>query len=361
MRLELPAEKLRALPVQLIEIDGGVVLKRGRMEIKIVGDTAAESLRRMLGKALEGATREEICELFAEPERLSVVNLIQQLVGRGILVPEAGFTLPDEGEDSLDVFYWHFGLRRREATAELRGQRLRIVGVNAVACHLATSLRRAEAEDVEVLDYPLLRSLAYFDEEGRVRDGQWPAELDSPVEHPGGPDFLDPESLDCLVATSDFGGAELLREWNDYCVLHGLTFLPVVLQDLMGYVGPLVVPGESACFECLRLRQNAHLRDPGAQRAAEAAAFAGQRVSGFHPAMASVLGNVAAFELSKFFTLGPSLSKVGHLIEVNLLAGEMTTRKVLRVPRCPVCSNLQPNPEPALTRTVLFGDPGGSS
>jgi thiazole/oxazole-forming peptide maturase SagC family component len=106
---------------------------------------------------------------------------------------------------------------------------------------------------------------------------------------------------------------------------------------MIGSVGPLVVPGDTACYECLRARENANLADPQLARASEAGAFQRRAVTGFHPSMASVLGDLAAIELTKFFG-GGLPTRVGRLIEVNLLATTLRTRKVLKVPRCQVCS-----------------------
>ena len=153
-------------------------------------------------------------------------------------------------------------------------------------------------------------------------------------------DNTDHESLDCLVATSDFGGQSLLREWNQFCVERKRIFLPVVLQDQVGYIGPLVVPGETACFECLLARQNSHKPDRLPSRKIEEVAYEGQSVVGFHPSMAFVLGDIAAFEIIKFFSGALPGWNVGTLIEINLLSTRMTPRKVLKVPRCPVCSPL---------------------
>jgi thiazole/oxazole-forming peptide maturase SagC family component len=114
----------------------------------------------------------------------------------------------------------------------------------------------------------------------------------------------------------------------------------VILQNLIGYVGPLVIPGETACYECLRQRQNAHMNDPEVQRASESVTTTDSKVVGFHPSMASVLGDIAAFELTKLYTDGLPLGNIGTQIEVNLLTSEMMTRKVLKVPRCAVCSPL---------------------
>ena len=70
-------------------------------------------------------------------------------------------------------------------------------------------------------------------------------------------------------------------------------------------------------------------------------AFDTQTVVGFHPSMASILGNIAAMELTKFYSQAMPLWNVGKLIEVNLLATRMIPRKVLKLPRCPVCGPLQ--------------------
>jgi thiazole/oxazole-forming peptide maturase SagC family component len=119
-----------------------------------------------------------------------------------------------------------------------------------------------------------------------------------------------------------------------------VQFLPVVLQDLIGTVGPLVIPGESACLECLRARENAHMDDPEKRRASEYGAFHGQVVNAFHPSMASILGDLAAMELVKFHGQLMRSQLVGHLIEVNLVAPEITVRRVLKLPRCEVCGSV---------------------
>jgi bacteriocin biosynthesis cyclodehydratase domain-containing protein len=355
MKLELAPEKLRALPVQVTDLPrGGAVIKRGRVEIRLHGDQAGDAVRAVLETARPGASLEEIVAGFAPPERPSVEALVQHLMARRILVMESDLSPGAlESESQLDVFYWHFGAPAHEIAQRFTRVRYRILGVNVISRQLATSLRAAGAEDVEVLDHPWLRNPELFDDDGVLAAGAWPGGLGkpSPVGDRGS---LDPGSLDCLVATSDLGDTQPLREWNELCLLHNIPFLPVLLQDLVGYVGPIVVPGETACYECLRSRQNSHLPDPVAHRTAEDAS--GRAVAGFLPAMASILGDVACVELTKFFGLKP-LSRIGTLLEVNLLGGEMTPRRVLRLPRCPVCSTLTLTPSAPFTRAMLF--PGG--
>jgi hypothetical protein len=59
--------------------------------------------------------------------------------------------------------------------------------------------------------------------------------------------------------------------------------------------------------------------------------------------MASIVADIAAFEVVKFYG-GVLQPQAGALVEVNLLANKMTARKVLKIPRCPACSLLNTRP-----------------
>jgi thiazole/oxazole-forming peptide maturase SagC family component len=240
----------------------------------------------------------------------------------------------------MDVFYWHFGLKTEEVNKRLEERQIAIMGVNTISRQLAQTLRAAGMENVTLVDYPLLTNLRLYNDEGELIPSEWPASLGEPVAYKEWITNVEPSELDCLVATSDFGGLQLMRQWNEFCVQNRCNFLPIVLQDLIGYVGPMIVPGETACFECLRARQNSNMEDPDSQRTSEGSAFESQSVVGFHPAMASILGDIAALELTRFYGGWMQSRLGGNLIEVNLIAMQMATRRVLRVPRCRVCGTL---------------------
>jgi thiazole/oxazole-forming peptide maturase SagC family component len=353
MKLELSAEKYRSLTVNLLDFGGGAIIKRGRVELKVAGEDAAQLVGALLGMARRGATREQLLERFPPTHQESVGALIDYLISRRILVPEDS-PAAAWSEEPLDVFYWHFDTQTKEVRRRLNAKRISIFGVNYVSRQLAAGLRASGAESFGIVDDPLLRNPALFDDDHAIRGDQWTLEVSGDSEE------IDPESLDCIVATSDGGSVEQLRAWNEFAVLHNLQFFPVLLQDLVGYVGPLVTPGETPCFECLRQRQNAHLMDFRVRRSVESAFIHDQAVGGFHPSMASILGDVAAMELTKAFGLGGGLTHVGTVIEVNLLGSEMKPRRVLKLPRCPVCSRLNRAPSTSVTRAMLAPvTPGG--
>lgn len=338
-------ETLRALATQLIEREGEVIVKRGRAEIRIRGERAADLVGLVLETASNGgATPEQITEVAAGPDRAAVAEIVEQLRRRRILVPLEAEEVVSSEETSLDVFYWHFGDEAQAVADRLNSARLAILGVNHISARLASSLAAVGAGGVRVFDVPLLRNLSFFDDEDGLSADAWPAKVIPPSHTDEWERELEAGAVDCLIATSDFGGLESMRKWNRLCVEHGCMFLPVVLQDLIGYVGPLVVPGQTACFECLRARQNSNMTDPEAERAAEYGAYDGQRIAGFHPSMASVLGDIASIELLKWFGIRQPLWRAATLIEVNLLAPLLQTRRVLKIPRCTVCSRLNERP-----------------
>ena len=153
-------------------------------------------------------------------------------------------------------------------------------------------------------------------------------------------DKLKPESIDCLVATSDLGAIQFMRRWNDFCIEHDRAFLPIVLRDLMGYVGPLVIPHETACYECFLTRKRANMEEIEIANSWENIAPDGNKVVGYHPAMASILAEIAVMELVKFYAGFSAIFNVGKLIKLNMLSTQLEIHKVLKVPRCKVCSTM---------------------
>jgi bacteriocin biosynthesis cyclodehydratase domain-containing protein len=346
-------DKLKALPVQLIEVDGGVIVRRGCTQVKITGEGAAEVVELVLNAAFTegGVTPDEVSGIVAAPARESVLDLVEQLRLRRILVPTDGKELPPpERESELEVFYWHFGAHPADVALRIQEKRIAVLGVNAVSRRLVSALTETGVKGIDVVDFPLLRNLRLFDAAGQLSADAWGVPGKRPLAYDAWAESSEPP--DCLVATSDYGALQVMRELNRFCVAQRQHFFPVVLQDVFGYVGPLVVPGQTACFECLRARQNANMDDPATVRAAESAAFQGQLVQGVHPSLASVLGDIAAVELTKFYSGVIPASHAGALIEVNLLRPELHLRRVLKVPRCGVCSRLNSHSPTSTTRDI---------
>ena len=343
--------KLRSLPVQIIETKTGAILKRGRTEIEFGTKDAAKALQFILSATQERCViPEDIWKEFPAESVTSVRRLLKWLVDWRILVPQdcIKHELP---ERSLDVFYWEFNKSAARAAKQLNRRRFAVWGVNYISRQLALMLRASGHDNFAVIDIPELRNLSLFDKSGYLMTNSWFGHLPSPKLWNG---KVDTEGIDCLVGTSDFGGNPVFLEFNKSCISKKVHFMPVILRDLIGYVGPLVVPGETACFECLQARQNSNLDGMGRRRAIEEAAFNGQHIIGFHPSMASILGDIAAFELTKFYSGAVPHWTVGTLFEVDLLKTSVTGHRVLKIPRCPVCSSMNSRVSNAPDKSIFI-------
>lgn len=361
-----PGPKLRMVPVQVVDTDSGVILRRGCTEFRVAGGEAAAAVRVVLGAtSQDGSTEAEILELFAAPDHPEVERLVQALLDRHILYSgELPAPPASKTEAQLEMFYWHFRTSPGVALANLNRRTVAVVGVNHVSRRLVTALLSSGITNVEVIDFGLLRNRRLFDDEGELLGQEWPAALPQPRDYGEWSKDLDPRGLTCLVATCDFGGQQTFREFNSYCVEQNVPFLPVSLDRLIGGVGPLVMPRETACYECLRARENSNFEQPELARAAEdpKAVWQRQMLEAFHPSAAAILGDLAAMQITKVFS-GVMPYRVGRLIEVALLAPDMQEHKVLKLPRCPVCGPLANTPSVTLNQhsfvpVALSGQPG---
>lgn len=337
--------------MQVVETPEGVVLKRGSNEVMIAGANAAQAVRTVLDATTDGvATLDDIRGLFPRSPTSQVDTLVKSLIERGLLVAADNGTASFSRESPLDIFFWHFGTSLEEVMKRLNTIRVTIVGVNTISRQLTYSLMASGHKSFSVVDHPNHRNMRLFEISGRLKEDEWPASLMKPQPWKDG---MPSDLGTCLVATSDFGGQQALCEWNNLCIDRKIHFLPVVLKNMIGYVGPIIVPGETACYACLISRQKSHSAAPDADELLDKAAFQGQSSNGFHPSMPSMLGDLACFELTKFYCGALPGRKGGRLLEMNLLAGTMTGRTIVKLPRCAVCSPLRKMSRTDL-RTILY-------
>src|SRR5690348_10181915 len=100
--------KFRALPSQIIPVDSGTIIRRGAIQIKIEGEEAINVINLIFKISERGATKEQITRQFRECDIPPVSSLIDFLASRNLLIPCDSNSSPPDGENALDVFYWHF-------------------------------------------------------------------------------------------------------------------------------------------------------------------------------------------------------------------------------------------------------------
>jgi bacteriocin biosynthesis cyclodehydratase domain-containing protein len=344
--------------LQMIRLrDNSVLLKRGIHELLLEGEDALPLVEQLLLVLDDAHTREEIANSFPAPRRADIHNLLNMLVQRRLITEEREEPDDAQGADPLQTsFYWNFGQSVTDVPERLRTQKVLVVGSNLISRSIIRSLLEIGIGEVLLLEHPILSNHltplnpdnAYDEMQSNSRPPNNRFSVLSNL-----PADLNWDEISLVCATSDLGEADALLDMNRLALNAKKPFLPVWLNDLIGYVGPLNFPFETACFKCYRLRVDSQQekRELSSARrkyiAVEPAMRAG---AGFLPPMAGILGEIAAMETLKCLGQFIPIDVAASIIEVNLISFSSTVRRVLKIPRCPECSDVMRHSQKALTR-----------
>lgn len=125
-----------------------------------------------------------------------------------------------------------------------------------------------------------------------------------------------------------------LLQMNALSLTTGTPWLPVINDAAELMLGPLIVPGRSACLVCLRVRAEALA--PGPVRLIRV----GSRP--MLPAVVQVVAGVAVVEVLKALLGADRPTLEDRLIRIHLRTLVWTRADVLRLPRCPACASVRP-------------------
>ncbi|WP_437990057.1 TOMM precursor leader peptide-binding protein [Sorangium sp. So ce145] len=112
------------------------------------------------------------------------------------------------------------------------------------------------------------------------------------------------------------------------------------IEGLDAVIGPAVVPGETACWNCCRLRRLATSDRPEADHALQASLLAarpGRRARTYLAPMPAFLGHAVALAALDLLVNRAASRLTGHFIVQNLVDPEASLHAVLQMPWCAVC------------------------
>ena len=276
-----------------------MVLKRGLSEVRLAFPGLAGIVDRV-SELADGTIDEEKLVAAFEPDlQPQVRRLVSGIRSRGLLHPA------DSGNPT-ESFWFSMTPFSADGGTRLEGASAVVIGTGAVADSVADALRACGVGAV---------SLSGDAEHAPAAD-VWCAASEAPVE----------------AGVGLIGAAEVALRSR-------IVFLPVWLKDLVVRVGPMTHPFDTACLKCLLLRADANDPERDLHRLMRVERGDEHSGSGFLPPMATVAGQVAAMELVKHLA-GLPVTSVGHAIELSLVPFKCDVRRVLRVPRCPLCSGV---------------------
>jgi bacteriocin biosynthesis cyclodehydratase domain-containing protein len=138
----------------------------------------------------------------------------------------------------------------------------------------------------------------------------------------------DPDIADLLLMASD---DEISRQAADAAMHRGVAHLWISLRDLVGVVGPFVVPGQTACLRCVDAARGD--LDPAWLTLVESAVAKPLAVAASDPVMASL---VAAWAVHETALWGSDIrpQTYGHVLEIPYGSGAVEVVRVERHPQC---------------------------
>lgn len=278
--------------------ESGAVLRYGGSVLEFGGGAASRLLPRLL-PLLDGThTVDEIVSQLGHPIRPAVEHALDVLAGRDLLTEPTPPSLePDRRRTAeflaaTDPACRHSAASVLDAISEARAC---VLGLSPVADAISHLLTTSGVGTVEHLDWG-----------DDVPDGALAVVAPSTDEMP------------------------LLPTWNLRALAAETTWLQVLSFDgLLAAVGPIFVGGQTACYECYRLRRAANIapvRDDAIGEYPSA------------PVVDAALAGLAATVALRRLALADGRS-VGVLLAVEQAPELICTRHVVyRVPRCPACS-----------------------
>jgi bacteriocin biosynthesis cyclodehydratase domain-containing protein len=329
------AKGLQIIPVSADRF----VLKRGIHELLLAGPGVRGVVEPLVGMLDGSSTRDEIVAMFPADRRADVAHLIDTMVRRGLIDASPAPVETDDDDGALErAFFQNFPAAGAAARDTLQSTCVLVVGVNLVSRALVRALLECGVGRVVLADDPVLDN--FLSPLVRAAEDAWGNGTDERlVRRHGLPELAD-AALVC--ATSDFGEADVLLDVNRMAIEQGTCYLPAWVADLIGYVGPLVHPHDTACLRCYRLRADSndeHYRVRRAVRDFVTVEESARPGAGLLSPMASMVGEIAAMEaINALVEFAPS-NVIGRQIQMNLVSFGASVRRVLKVPRCPDCSD----------------------
>lgn len=348
----LTAPKLRLSPfMAVIPVGSGFLLRSDLKSFALTGDGVAAFVRRAL-PLLDGEhDAESIVDALPDFDRDSTLAVLADLERIGVV--ETSRPSPDSANElqhgTLAGFFRYWSLDSAPMNAAIENAHIVIVGLNDSAAIACEQLVRAGVGRLSVLDAPSQRR--------RKRGGRWTAsrllnrlrKVRSRSVISTGATRIENGVLDLpfadvtlLLVTLAVDDLQLLDAVARTAQDRKIRYMVAHVDGLSAMLGPVVIPGETACWECLRRRVLANQSNVDESATLQSALLSGEsaaRRSLALPGTASVLGGLISLEAIKVISgYAPSML-VGRQLELSLVTYEAKMHSIVRLPWCPVCGS----------------------
>lgn len=362
--------RLSLVPMHFIPQKDGLILQGQRSTLRVSGNTVAVLVGKLfplLDGSLDAQGIVDACsEQMGSDATLSALALLlnHKLISHLEAVPE---TLPEDALAHFESLRRHFTTSDEcgwNSVRELQQARVVIAHDSALVAALLSDLvymgignvvlvgdAEVKLRDIQQSTYLLA------EDEGRswvdVLAQRFPAtRLGTKIEAIGRMPENDAAWEQVLegatLAVATVSGSTYFHPWlkalNRAAMTAGAPW--TVVGDVRGFgitVGPTMQPHVTACFHCFEVRVKANLRDiEGFSRVEQHVVNSGDDVDfgSFAPSN-QIAAHICAQEVRDQILSNRLAQTFGNMLVVDLENYNISSHAVLKLPRCPACSNIE--------------------
>jgi bacteriocin biosynthesis cyclodehydratase domain-containing protein len=155
------------------------------------------------------------------------------------------------------------------------------------------------------------------------------------------------KKIDFLVACQESVGFSFFETINEICLSTRTRWIRVAIEGTTAFLGPTIVPFETACYACYEGRLNSNIPD-----LPDFLAYKSQVKSNHQPQderffapLWSLVASQTVIEVARILSGFSQPTTIGRYYEMSVTSPMPVGHHVLRLPRCPVCHGERPQQE----------------
>lgn len=355
-------KKLQLSPAATITPNAqGILLQSDLGDFQLHGQDVSDFVTNICPLLQGQFTRDELCAQLPGYADASIIAVLDLLKKHGLIEEtddSRGFMPPWLPHERFLNAWQH---TEKKSTRDLNASHLLVIGLEPWSVKMVDELANAGIGHIHLLDNELLSKddvlchrplgqenigrprsevlraqLAEHTPWCRVTTGRMELDRDRQLA------VSDEQSWDLVIVTLSKEAQFWLRKASDYIDAGEHQALFGSLDGLESWVGPWVIPGQTSCWNCLRLRRLGTAHQPQIAHELDKVATGSQQTSRSRTLlspMAVMVGQQLSMEVLKLLLRYSPSNLASQVLVQNLVTGQSDHHMVIPMPWCEVCGH----------------------
>jgi len=139
-----------------------------------------------------------------------------------------------------------------------------------------------------------------------------------------------------IIVALDKYNEMIFSNINSLCIEKSIPWIKAVIDGALCEIGPLVIPGKTACHECMRIRRTKNMDDENLIFFEKVYKDDNDMNVGYFFQSNKLIAALLLMEISKYIS-GLYCALIGRLLIVNCINYEFSIHDIIKVHNCPSC------------------------